>query len=318
MLDYKDYVYAAYIHRNFSKAAREVHVSQPWFSSAIKKTEQEIGMQLFDRSTSPMSMTEAGKYFIQQIERIYSIENDMKLHFAQMRANTGEKLRIGSSMFFCTYVLPDILQDFCDQHPQTKLSFKEGNTRRLTDRLLNGEIDMIFEVEEIDHRKITTVPWSMEELVLAVPAWYDINEDLTEYQYSFEEYLNRDEPDLMKPCVPLEKFADQPFLILSEENDLHNRAIHMCQNAGFDPDIKLMMDQLMTAYYLTCEGQGITFIRSAIPEHVVATDNIVFYRIGDKLARRNVYYSYIESEMSATQAELLDYLKNESYQLYGM
>lgn len=316
MLDYKDYVYAAYIHRNFSKAAREVHVSQPWFSSAIKKTEQEIQLLLFDRSTNPISLTEAGKYYVEQVERIYAIEDEMRQYFDRIRSGVHDKLRIGSSMFFCTYVLPDMMDEFCEMYPSVKLSFTEGNTKRLTEKLLRGELDIIFEVEPVDHRKIVTKTWGTEEIVLAVPSWYEINEELKEYRYSFEEFVNRDHDEYDRPCVPLGKFRNESFLLLSEENDLHSRSLRICRNAGFVPDVKFHLDQLMTAYYLVCEGQGVTFIRSAIPDHVVATENVVFYRLGDSLAKREVYCSYIDKDMTDIQKRLIEYLDNEASYIY--
>ncbi len=81
MLEYKEYIYAVYKNRIFSKAAAELHVSQLWLSSAVKKTEQELGFLLFDRSTNPVSVTEAGEYYIEQVGKISAIENEMKNRF---------------------------------------------------------------------------------------------------------------------------------------------------------------------------------------------------------------------------------------------
>ena len=108
MLDYKEYVYAVYQERSFSKAARKLFVSQPWLSSTVKKVEQELNLQLFDRSTNPISLTEAGKYYIENVERIMAIEDEMQQHFQQM-SMAGASIHIGSSMFFCTYVLPRLM-----------------------------------------------------------------------------------------------------------------------------------------------------------------------------------------------------------------
>ena len=62
MTDYKEYIYAVYQEKSFSKAAQKLYVSQPWLSSTVKKVEQEVGLPLFDRSTTPISLTEAGAY----------------------------------------------------------------------------------------------------------------------------------------------------------------------------------------------------------------------------------------------------------------
>ena len=78
MLNYKEYIYAIYQEHSFSKAAQKLFVSQPWLSSVVKKVEQEIKTPLFDRSTNPISLTPAGEYYIQQVEKVMAIEEDMR------------------------------------------------------------------------------------------------------------------------------------------------------------------------------------------------------------------------------------------------
>ena len=70
MLEYKEYIYSVYRNRSFSRAAEELHISQPWLSAAIKKAEQELQLKLFDRTTNPVSLTEAGRFYIEQIEQM--------------------------------------------------------------------------------------------------------------------------------------------------------------------------------------------------------------------------------------------------------
>ena len=311
MLDYKDYIYAVYRHRSFSKAAQELHVSQPWLSSAVKKTEQELKLPLFDRTTNPISLTEAGRYYIEQIERIFAIEEEMRQRFSQMRAASGATLHIGSSMFFCTYVLPTLLKDFHEQYPQITLTFTEGHTRALTEKLLRGELDLILEVERVEEKQVTSVPWAAEEVALAVPAKYPINKALSEHCYTFDEFLKRNEPGCQKPPVPLKQFEKEPFVLLNGENDIHQRSMEICRSAGFTPKTKLLLTQMMTAYYLVCEGQGVTFLRSTIPEYVAPTESVVFYQLDDPLSARNIYLSYSKRGMTDVRRQLIEFMESK-------
>ena len=228
-----------------------------------------------------------------------------------MRAVSGATLRIGSSMFFCTYVLPTLLKDFREQHPQITLTFTEGSTNALVEKLIRGELDLILDLEKPADKQITTVPWATEEVVLAVPAKYQINKDLSEYCYTFDEFLKRNEPGGHRPPVPLKQFANEPFVLLSEENDIHQRSLDICQRAGFTPQIKLILTQMMTAYYLVCEGQGVTFLRSTIPEYVAPTESIVFYQIDDPLAERYIYLSYASRAVTDVQRQLIDFMESK-------
>ena len=178
MTDYKEYIYAIYQEKSFSKAAKKLYVSQPWLSATVKKVEQQLQIPLFDRSTNPISLTDAGRYYIEQIERIMAIEEEMQRHFNEMRSVNNVELHIGSSMFFCTYVLPKLLTDFCALYPQVTLTFTEGTTSGLTEKLRAGQLDFLLEAECPSGSDIQTFPWASEQIILAVPAHYEINQRL--------------------------------------------------------------------------------------------------------------------------------------------
>lgn len=312
MADYKKYVYAVYQEKSFSKAAKKLLVAQPWLSAAVKKTEQEINAPIFDRSTNPITLTDAGRYYIEHVEQIMAIEEEMEQHFRQLHAAQETRLHIGSSMFFCTYVLPTLLEDFRSLYPQVSITFSEGSSQTLTEKLLNEELDFLLEAENPDNPKLTTIPWAEEEIILAVPAHYSINNNLGEYCYTFEEFLQRRRFDVRKAPVPLQIFQNEPFILLNTDNDIHRRSLQLCQNAGFSPKVSLYLTQMMTAYYLVCEGRGVAFLRSTIPEYVMSTKDVVFYQLGDPLAVRNIYLSYPNRKATPVQQYLIDYMNEET------
>lgn len=211
-------------------------------------------------------------------------------------------------MYFCTYVLPALLEDFKAQYPQVALTLCEGNSRSLGEKLLDGQLDFLLETEHPHDPGITTVPWAAEEIVLAVPASYPINRQLGPYCYTFAEFLLRGKQENKNPPVPLGSFQNEEFMFLQPDNDIHQRSLRICQNAGFTPRISLFLTQMMTAYYMVCEGRGLAFLRSSIPDHVAATDSVVFYQLDDPLALRNIYLSYAKCKAGPVRQYLIDYL----------
>lgn len=308
MFSYKDYICAIWNERSFSRASQKLFVSQPWLSSVVKKTEQEIGTPIFDRSTNPISLTEAGRYYLEQAKRITEIEDETRMYFSSLSAKNGASVRVGSSMFFCTYVLPGLMDEFKAMYPQVELTFVEGITKDLTDKLLDHTIDFSLEVEKIQHPKIESIEWASEEIILAVPAAFPINQELAAYRYDFEEYQKRKTSAVSKPPISLSLFHKEKFLLLDKDNDIYRRALNMCRHAGFVPDAALSLSQMMTAYYLVCEGQGVAFLRSTIPEHVSPTDKVVFYRIDDKDAVRSIYLSRLTTQPNPFVQKLLDFI----------
>ncbi len=309
MLSHIEYIYAVYQERSFSKAARRLYVSQPWLSAAVKKTEKELGVQIFDRSTSPISLTEEGEYYIRQIERILAVQEEIKEHFSELSAASTAHLRIGSSMFFCTYVLPSMLEEFRQLYPNIALTFEEGVTSSLFEQLRDGRLDFVLEAERADSADFSSEEWCTEEVILAVPTDRAVNAALTDYGYTFEEFLNRNKVGASKPCVPLSAFAQEKFILLGRGNDIHERSMAICKNAAFTPHISLYVSQMMTAYYLVCEGSGVSFLRSTIPEYVTPTDRVRFYQLDDPLTMRSIYLTHVRKKQTRIQQTLSNFIE---------
>lgn len=79
------YVYEVYKERSFSNAARNLYISQPALSGMIKKIEKNIGMPLFDRSTTPIQLTECGKKYIKNRRENYELGGRVCLLCGQIR-----------------------------------------------------------------------------------------------------------------------------------------------------------------------------------------------------------------------------------------
>lgn len=277
MFNHKKYIYTIYEEKSFSKAAQKLYVSQPWLSAVVKKVEQEINAPIFDRSTNPISLTEIGEYYIKQIKKIIDIENETKEYIKKLQTTKTNIINIGSSMFFCIYVFPKLLEEFRLMYPEITLTLTEGDKNTLLYKLKNHKIDIILEAEDHSENNIISTPWATEEIILAVPASYSINKKLKDLSYTFDEFVNRE--NTKKKFVSLDHFKDENFLLLQKGNDLYNRSMKLCNDAGFTPKVSTYLTQMMTAYHLVCEGQGISFLRSSIADYITPNKDILFYLI---------------------------------------
>ncbi len=99
-----DYVYEVYKERSFSKAAKNLFISQPSLSAAVKKAEQKIGFPIFDRSSSPIRLTELGKEYIRSIEIIMDVENGFRNYVQDTQDMQTGCVSIGGTNFYASYV----------------------------------------------------------------------------------------------------------------------------------------------------------------------------------------------------------------------
>ena len=99
-----NYVYEVYKEQSFSKAAENLYISQPALSSMIKKIETKIGMPLFDRSTSPIQLTECGKKYIKTAEKIMDLENEFAYYVGNLQELKTGRLSVGGTYLFSSFI----------------------------------------------------------------------------------------------------------------------------------------------------------------------------------------------------------------------
>lgn len=296
MLKNRDYVYAVYLNKSFSKAAEKLYISQPALSAAIKKVEEEIGLPIFDRSTNPIQLTPAGEYYIASIEKIMEIEREMEAHFNSLLGDNRGTVQVGSASFFCAYVLPTIMQEFKAKYPGYRLNILEANADDLIKCLRSGTVDIILDVEKLDPAAFHSIVWAEEQIVLAVPAVYEVNKHLGKYRLSFEDVGSGRYLERKFPKVSLKHFENEPFLLLKKGNDMYQRGLKMCRRAGFTPKVAMYFDQLLTAYYVACSGKGVAFVRAGVAHYLETTNKLFFYKIDDEDAVRNIMLYYKKSQ----------------------
>lgn len=315
MLRYMDYLLLVYEKKSFSRAAESLYISQPALSSAVKKVEAELGAPIFDRTRSPLQLTEAGEYYIESAKKIREIERDLRNFFAQYSRKDSSNLVIGAATYFCTYILPDYIAEFESHHPGVQVSVFEANTDDLSHCIKNGIIDACVNVDTMKSASLHMWTWMKEHILLAVPASYEVNTGLEAFQLCWEDIVSGECWSDAVPSVPLQTFSAQPYLFLKEGNDMYERAHHMCQNAGFSPKIVMYLDQLLTSYYIAREGHGVCFIRAEMLSYLKKTDKLVFYKLDDPLTLRNVYlYSQNRNRNSPLLPSLINFLLERTLQ----
>lgn len=288
---WKEYVYEVYRERSISKAAQNLYISQPALSARIKSIETELGAPLFDRSTTPLKLTDVGEMYIQAAEEIFQIEQRMETYINSVLSLKTGHISIGASTLFAAYVLPSLITKFKKKYPDIQIHVVEGNTNRLEEMIEENKVDFVIDNYEYDKNLYSRVPYCMENILLAVPSNYPINENLKNYQLDYQSIVAQTVPEDF-PAVPLEVFREYPFIMLTPGNDTRIRGIRMCQNAGFKPDIILEFNQQMTAYMAASTKLGVTFISDIIVRRMPSFDNLLHYRLDSSQANREVFFYY--------------------------
>ena len=185
----KDYIYEVYKEKSFSQAAKNLYLSQPALSASVKKVEKELGITIFDRSTSPIVLTEEGKVYIESIEKMRAVEEEMNNKLLDMSELKSGKIRVSGENFVSSFVMPKIIMAFTKRYPGIEVELVESNSPDLRQLLLNDSIDLLI-AHEFDKALYKSIPLFEETLLLAVSNNLPVNKGLENYLLTREDIIN--------------------------------------------------------------------------------------------------------------------------------
>ena len=129
---------------SITAAAKKLFVSQPSLSQMLRQLEQETGLPIFDRSTSPMRLTYAGEKYLHAAERMLAANAELESQLREIRQEHSGRLRLGISVTRAMQVMPLVLPIFHNQYPHVTLQMTESGSATLEEMLQSGQIDLAF------------------------------------------------------------------------------------------------------------------------------------------------------------------------------
>ena len=137
---------------NITKAAALLHVTQPTLSRQMMQLEEELGVQLFTRSSHNIILTEQGMLLKRRAQELVSLAEKTKQELSQQQTLSGE-VAIGSGEYRNSVLLAQILARFHEQHPQVRYEIFSGNSDDIKERIERGLLDVGFLLEPVDVSK---------------------------------------------------------------------------------------------------------------------------------------------------------------------
>ena len=163
--------------RSISRAASVLKVSQPTLSKLLVKIEEDIGLPLFDRSTFPITLTQAGERYLSAGEKILNADHQLMKELDDIRSGKGGELKLGISASRAPYIVPQLLHRFYAMKTVTddcRIVIHELTTDKLVEELERGELDLIISLLDDSTRKYAHIGLFPERVLMACPKeWSD-------------------------------------------------------------------------------------------------------------------------------------------------
>lgn len=292
------YIVAVAETHHFGKAAERCFVSQPTLSGQIKKLEEELGVDIFERTNRSVEVTPIGETILSHARLILE-QADVIQQLARAHQDPlSGPLRVGAIPTLSPYLMPLILMPLKKQHPQMKLVLSEELTDTLLERLRNHEVDAALLATPVEEQGLVSIPLFDEPFWVAFPRKHDF--------YTKEKITLRD-------------LRDENLLLLAEGHCLARQAMDVChiqqrQNQGEMADLRA--SSLETLIQLVRAGFGITLVPALAMRGSWTTGSGVIAQplsVADASRRVSLVYRHSFPRVAALQAFariILDNLPN--------
>lgn len=156
-------------HKNFSRAAGKLGLTQPAISTQVRQLEEEFGVRLFDRIGKKVFLTQPGILLLEHAGRILNVQKEAFDALRDLMPALAGHLTLGATEGSCLYLLPKVFAAFKKKHPAVQITIYRNFTTKIVQKLLEDSLDLGFVSLPVNVREIATIPLFHEPVEVAMP-----------------------------------------------------------------------------------------------------------------------------------------------------
>lgn len=237
------YIIAVAREKHFGKAAETCFVSQPTLSVAVRKLEESLGVELFERNKHEVQLTPIGNKIVLQAQRVLDEVDIIKNVARSGQDELSGTLRIGAIYTIGPYLFPYLIPKLHALAPNMPLVIEENFTGKLRERLSNGMLDIIIISLPFTGSGILTLPLYQEEFVVLLP---------------------HDHALAKRKKIPAETLTNENIMLLGEGHCFREQVVSACPGCVQPPNDEFSDivegSSLETIRHMVATGMGITVL----------------------------------------------------------
>jgi DNA-binding transcriptional LysR family regulator len=255
---------------SFSQAAEQLGVTQPAVSLQIRSLEKRLGVQLLDRSGRRVEPTDAGRRLYRSALRLLAQEEQLLAELGEeAEGELAGRLELGASTGPGGTVIPIVLCEFQQRHPEVHVALTVSDTQRIVEEVARRELELGVVGAARRHRGVVFEPFFRDEVVLAVPRGH--------------RFADR--------TVSLDELRGEPLVLMQEGAGVRQMIDDELRAAGArlrDFDVRLELGLQESARTAVLAGFGVTFISRSAIEADVGAGTIAIGRVEGLDASREI------------------------------
>ncbi|QIE29894.1 HTH-type transcriptional regulator BenM (plasmid) [Caballeronia sp. SBC1] len=277
--------------RNFTRAAERLHMAQPPLSRSIQQLEETLEVQLFQRDSRPLKLTETGKFFYAHAVQLLAQTAELE-SMTRRVGNIERSLSVGFVGSTLYGMLPKIIRRFRDENPTVELSLHEMSTMDQIRALKDGQIDVGFGRIRHEDVNIRRVILREEKMIVALPEGHPLS--------------------LAKPILALSDLINETLIIFpkSPRPSYADQVLSAFQDRGLKPRRIYEVRELQIALGLVAAGEGISVVPSSV--YGLKRDDVSYKELDDPTLVSPIIMSMRMLDESRDIREMLELI----YRLY--
>jgi DNA-binding transcriptional LysR family regulator len=231
---------------HFGRAAERLFIAQPPLSNRIRQFERELGLQLFERTTRAVTLTDAGERLLGPANRTLAQAALTREVAASIASGEEGRVRLGFASASSQRMLPLLTMAVRAEHPRIQLVLRSQTyVYKAQEMLLDGELDLAFVRLPVARTELQCRAVEIEELIVALPA---------DHRLTSQERIR------------IADLVDDDFVSLRDDQGsmLQATMYHLCISAGFQPRIAQFAPDSNTVLALVAAGAGVTITLSSV------------------------------------------------------
>ena len=279
-MDIKDMraFYAIVEEGNISHAAQRLDIAQPALSRQMKRLETSLGVQLFERGSRRIRLTDAGRVMYTRVEHILGMVDGTVREITEIGSGIAGSIRLGTITTSGALLLPELISEFHSRYPNVTYQIWEAEGARILELLDNRVIEIGITRTQVDSKVYESIVLPNEPLVLIMNKEQEIG--------------------AAGDKVELKELKDQPIIIPLRWQSVF---IANCRKLGFEPNIVCVSDSIVQDLLLAKMGMGMALL--PVSSKTLLTDGNLIYK------------KLIEPEMSTHT--VIAWLKNRTLSSSG-
>lgn len=238
-------------HGNYTKAAQNLYISQSYLTQTIKKIENELGIEIINRQTTPLQLTEAGKIYYEYLTSLVDKQDSFRKKIQKYTDTDYTVIQIGVLPSLGTYLLPLFLPEFMRKYPNIKIELHEYIPKNSEEKTENNALDFFIgqNPETISQNLIshTCGKHCYFALIPESSRLYQKDRLIVECNHNF-----------------MKKLLQEKLILTSHGSAIRQQIEYLIQKYKIKPNIILESSNIFTLVELAKKGLGITFIPESV------------------------------------------------------